>query len=393
MKSFEGPSTPSKRGGISTETPSLRIASFPVPSGANPYVQLYCDAAKLAGIEFLEETRYDLRWLDENASRIDAIHLHWPEFLWRQYPNWYRRLTSYPGVWRLRRLFGPMLRHPAYRRFRHFVSRAKEHGIIVAWTLHNIEPHENPKALDAKASKMLAGQADLIVCHSQSAMDKCRELWHPDGTVLLMPHGNYDGVYPPPRPRDDVLNALELDPAKPMVCCVGLIRQYKGIDRAVEAVRQLKGEVQLVIAGARHRDFDTAPLVRETADLPYVRWKLERISDQEFADIVGASEAVLLPYQKITGSGALLSALTLERGVVASDLPYFREILGEADDAGRLAVVNEGSTVLAEAIRDYLSVPAEQRREAARSVADKYAWRQVVQPVVNALEKMRSEGT
>ena len=60
----------------------------------------------------------------------------------------------------------------------------------------------------------------------------------------------------------------------------------------------------------------------------------EFVSDQAYSDIVAAADAVLLPYRKITGSAVLLAAWTLGRGVVASDLPYFREMAdGEPESA------------------------------------------------------------
>ncbi len=96
-----------------------------------------------------------------------------------------------------------------------------------------------------------------------------------------------------------------------------------------------------------------------------------------------ASEAVLLPYRKITGSGALLSAWTLGRGVICSDLPYFREML-DRGEAG-LTVRPGDPAALAEGVRAWLARPATTRQEAARRAARRYEWSEVVRPVVEWL--------
>lgn len=100
----------------------------------------------------------------------------------------------------------------------------------------------------------------------------------------------------------------------------------------------------------------------------------------------GASDVVLLPYHKITGSSAFMTAMTLGRGVVASDLPYFREVLVGHEDAGRLFPAGDAAS-LAGAIREYLSIPAERRQSAARALARECAWDKVIGPVASALKQ------
>ena len=65
-----------------------------------------------------------------------------------------------------------------------------------------------------------------------------------------------------------------------------------------------------------------------------VELRLGEVEPQVVSDLLHAADAVLLPYRRITGSGVLLQALTAGVGVVASDLPYFREVLAPEPDAG-----------------------------------------------------------
>ncbi len=93
---------------------------------------------------------------------------------------------------------------------------------------------------------------------------------------------------------------------------------------------------------------------------------------------------MLLPYRAITGSGALLAALGLGRGVVASELPYFQEILANEPDAG-VTVSDWNADAWADAIARYLDRPAAARTGAAQRLAARYAWDRGVDPMVSAL--------
>ena len=85
-------------------------------------------------------------------------------------------------------------------------------------------------------------------------------------------------------------------------------------------------------------------------------------------------------------SGALMAAATLGRGVVASDLPHFCEMLSGHADAGRLFAPADVAS-LATPVREYLTIPRSRRLDAARSLADECAWGKVVEPVGSALRR------
>jgi glycosyltransferase involved in cell wall biosynthesis len=114
---------------------------------------------------------------------------------------------------------------------------------------------------------------------------------------------------------------------------------------------------------------------------------LEAISDQHLSNFLNASDAVLLPYRRITGSAALSTALSAARGVVVADLPYFREVLGPEPDAA--AFFRPGcASDLASAIASFLSVPVEIRNAAASRLAARYDWPTVVEPVAMHIRRL-----
>jgi glycosyltransferase involved in cell wall biosynthesis len=353
----------------------FRVAVYPagVTRWANPYFRLFHAALARHGIEAVDEIQIDSRWLREHAAHLDAVHLHWPERIWQ------RKGLGAGG--RVRRAIVACW---CLIQMRHFLRTAGRLGLKRIWTVHNLEPHEGAFRWDRYAYRLVARETDLVVCHSRSALEAVRRLYPPRGAALVMPIGDEAGDYPPPRPREQVLLQLGLDPRVPMVCCLGRLRHYKGVELACEAIAAAGGRLQLVIGGVRHAGFDASPIRALAQRIRGVVLIERRLSTQEYADVMGASEAMLLPYRQITGSAALLSALGFARGVVASDLPFFREILAGEPDAGVLVPTRDAAAWAASTL-DYLARRADLRSAAALRLAARYSWDRCVEPMVAAL--------
>jgi beta-1,4-mannosyltransferase len=384
---------------------TIKIASLPGRGNPyNPYVDLFYDALAPHGIELAGELKINIDWLRENSHHLDAIHLHWPETLWRNFepakPGRVHRFlrTRIPGAWRLIKYMDQIKTLPWYPEqfplinkfkgflyFRKFLAIAQRSNIRIIWTLHNIENHEGNELIDRLGYHYLSRKVDLIIFHSGFSKSEYTARYRLMKQSVIMPHGNYDGVYPAPRPKNIILEETGLRNNLPIISCLGMLRNYKGLDTACEAIAALNGEVQFLCAGWPHSSFDIDALRHQINKLPNAVLLPRFLSDQEFADYVSISDALLLPYRKITGSGALLAALTLSTGVIASDLPYFHEVLGEKTEAGVL-VPPEDSSALAENIRQYLSIPADVRDMAARHLAEQYNWAKMVAPVVEAIK-------
>lgn len=339
----------------------------------NPYFTLCHDALAKRGISVSDDAEIDLQWLKDRSGSLDAIHLHWPERFWRR--------GRFGNVNRLER---GVLACQRLLQLKRFIRAAQRRGIVCIWTVHNLEPHEGSYRWDRYGYRLLARECDLIVCHSHSATDAVRSAYPPRGRVIVMHHGNLAGAYPPARARDEVLAEFGLDKHRPLVSCLGRLREYKGLDFACKAIQQLNGRVQLLIAGEQHADFDVAKLSALIERTPGGLLIDRDLTDQEFADLTVASDAVLLPYRAITGSGALHAALGFGRGVVTSDLPYFQEILADEPDAGAV-VPGWDAAAWGHGILQYLERPAAARTRAALRLSARFSWDRCVEPLVAAL--------
>jgi beta-1,4-mannosyltransferase len=344
-----------------------RWAHWPRQTDSTYYPQFY-GAMRAHGVTPVATLDLTREWL---ASReADAIHVHWPDGLWRQ------------------RGKGLIVRIRGVRQLRLFLSSARQAGLRLVWTVHNLGAHEGGDWVDSRGYAAVADMADLIVCHSRWSAEHVRRTYRPRGDIVVMPIGNADGFYPATRPRDAVLAELNLDPARPVVSCLGILRAYKGLELACDAVSRLHGEVQLFIGGPVFRKFDLGRIRESVARLPHAQLVARRLTDQEFADVTAASDATLLPYSNVTTSSALIASWSLGSGVVASDLPYFREMISPAGLAGRLFRAGDADSLAAQ-IADYLRVPRETRSAAALAEARKYSWRSCVAPVAEWIVRHR----
>jgi glycosyltransferase involved in cell wall biosynthesis len=92
---------------------------------------------------------------------------------------------------------------------------------------------------------------------------------------------------------------------------------------------------------------------------------LRFISTEELVALYRAAEIVVYPYRAITTSGALATGLALGKTIVASDLPVFRELLTDRQNA--LLVDPNNSAELAAALIE-LSTNSQLRSQLAASV-------------------------
>jgi beta-1,4-mannosyltransferase len=346
---------------------AIRVASWPHWYAPNRYIDLFYHALEPFGIEHVPHV--PLTWSDPVLREVDVVHLHWAYAFWRGRPrNAPSQLLAVTRLWR-------------------FLAGARRRDVPVIWTVHNVGHHEGGQAGDHVGERLLHHMVDLRVFHSHSGKTAACARYGPGrGAALVMPHGNYDGALPAPAARALTLAREQLPIDRKRLLCFGQVRPYKGFDVALAALNHLPAnEYHLIIAGGGQHG--CAERLRQSANgRPDVTLRLEEMSEQRLADLLAVSDAVLLPYRNITGSGVLLAALTAGRGVVATDLPYFREVLSEAD-AARVFAEAGNPRALASAISEFFAVPTEQRHSAARALADRYSWPRLVAPVAKWLRE------
>ncbi len=158
----------------------------------------------------------------------------------------------------------------------------------------------------------------------------------PEEKIAVIPHGPF--FYDlPAAASDQTLQSFNLEPGKLLVFWQGIIFPYKGIDLLLDAWQDVEAnndDARLLIVGTGSPELSDQ--IREQITrlgLKHVNLHVRFISSEELVALYRAADIVVYPYRAITTSGALATGLSLGKTIVASNLPVFRELLTDRENA------------------------------------------------------------
>ena len=244
-----------------------------------------------------------------------------------------------------------------------FVKFCRWRGAKIVLTVHDLLPHDTGESHKA-AFNGLYRAVDAMICHSESIRTRLgAEFSVPAEKVSVIPHGPF--FYDlPPGGSQDALRDFELDSGQLLVLWQGIIFPYKGIDLLLRAWQQVEAKSEntcLVIAGTGAPDL-LEQIRGQVAEfgLKRVKMHFRFISTEELVALYRAADVVVYPYRAITTSGALATGLALGKTIVATDLPVFRELLTDRENA--LLVPPQNSAALGAALTELLQDAALRER-------------------------------
>ena len=186
-------------------------------------------------------------------------------------------------------------------------------GPRVVVIAHNVLPHETHPG-DRSLVGALLRRADAVVVHSDEQARVAADLGAQRvREVDLPPH--LPGGPPEPRPPHD-------GPAR--LLSLGIVRDYKGVDLLVEALREVDG-VTLTVAGELWGE--AGRRVRELAADPRLRGRVEvhggYVPAERIAGLMARHDVAALPYRSATASQNVLLARRHGLPVLATTVGTF----------------------------------------------------------------------
>jgi beta-1,4-mannosyltransferase len=234
------------------------------------------------------------------------------------------------------------------------LDRFRAAGGRLAWTVHNVLPHDSVRPVDEAAlQQAILDRADavhLLAADTAAAVGDRFAL--PAGRMFHVPHPSYLGAYETTLSREEARYQLDLDADATVYALLGAIKPYKGLDDLLTAFDALYAEDQrrrLLVAGAPDHEVVTTAFVRRCERHPGILVRSARIPAAEMPVYLRAADAVVLPYRRTLNSGVLLLAYTFGLPVVAPDVPGISELLGPATAR---SFAPEDAAGLARAMRD-----------------------------------------
>ena len=188
-------------------------------------------------------------------------------------------------------LFGPM--------YAIFANGFKSHVLKIA-LIHNVNPHEK-RFFDAFFNRLFLSRYDAFVVLSERVKQDLL-LKKPDATCLLLNHPSYShfGV------RESQVKArekLNIPLNSKVLLFFGLIRDYKGLDVLLEAMKDLDDTYYLIVAGEVYGNHQVYLKQIENITKAHVVMNNGYIPDDEVKYYFSASDLCVLPYKKGTQSG------------------------------------------------------------------------------------------
>ncbi len=184
--------------------------------------------------------------------------------------------------------------------------------IKFVYTSHDTFSHNFEKSKKIAYLKLM-GIADTIIVHTKKSADILKT--HKYNQISIINHGLLDirKMYPP--------EPIEFNKGEKIIfSLLGYMEEYKGTDLLIKA--WLKSEklmrnegIELVVIGRNKMDYQ--PVIPDNSNIIY---KDTLLNDYAFTRWLEISDVVVLPYQAISQSGLLLTALSMNKHFIVNDI-------------------------------------------------------------------------
>lgn len=245
------------------------------------------------------------------ATRLragDWLHVHWPG-----------ETHTYAARWRYQR---------GARSVDAQLRALKRRGVRIAWTAHNLLPHDDPHPdLGHQARANLLGLADHVFVHFEGARAELAREFGYAGPSTVVHHPHYADAYPTPPSQRAAREELGLPADGFVALAFGLIRPYKGIDTLIEAFgRCARDDDRLLIAGAPVGGVQST-LETAAAD-PRIVLHARKIPDSRVPTYFAAADVATIAHRAFFTSGSALLSLSMGCPIVGPSVNHLADLAG-----------------------------------------------------------------
>ncbi|MBS4029578.1 MAG: glycosyltransferase family 4 protein [Ignavibacteriales bacterium] len=261
-------------------------------------------------------------------------------------------------------------------------------GKKVVFTAHNIFPHDADANIKRRYVNIYSYFDSVLVPTEFSKRIFQQNISHKTA-VTDIPHGPlfHDGKK---IPSTEAKTELRLSEESFVVLFQGLIRPYKGVEFLVETfaefIKSVPNAVLLVVGTGDEHYLQS--LRKKISSLhippPSVVCKFDYVGIDELSLYYSSADVAVFPYRAIYQSGALMTAMSFRKAVIATNVGGFPEVI-ENDINGKL--IEYGN------IQQFLSAlnalySSKEKREqlgtnAFDTVTNKFSWEMIAEKTIN----------
>ena len=297
----------------------MTLVSIPHHSGSNIYVQELVRGYEALGCTVV----FGFGKLMNTGVTPDILHLQWPEEHYR---------------WNAE---GPI--EVGAKRFLDRLADLKRNGCKIAWTVHNLGPHESLNdPLDHSVYQQVMDTADLIVHHCpESARLLAKKYRVPeDKPHLIAPHGNYFG-YPNSVSREQARKRLGIPGDACVYLSFGAIRGYKGIDTLLDSFRRVKSTHKMLLVAGSYMAITSRGYFYDRMLMAWkgfgvggrgVKLHLKTIPSEEVQLYFNAADCLVLSHSRGLNSGVAVLGMSFGKTVVGPRIGCIEWVLDQGDN-------------------------------------------------------------
>ncbi|MDC0204184.1 glycosyltransferase family 4 protein [Flavobacteriales bacterium] len=208
----------------------------------------------------------------------------------------------------------------------------------VVLTIHDVRSFTN--SFDSSIIERITYKlTDLILTHNEFSKSEIIKI-NPNlsSSIYIVPHGNYTPFINVKNEKARSRKHLEIPNNKKVLLFFGMIKEVKGLDVLLHALKDVIKEnpdVLLLIAGkVWENDFTNYQRIIDENNLSdYCLLHIKFIPPDEVEHYYCAADLVVLPYKKIYQSGVLVMTLSYGKPALVSDLPPLKEVVTDMQTA------------------------------------------------------------
>jgi glycosyltransferase involved in cell wall biosynthesis len=254
------------------------------------------------------------------------------------------------------------------------VSKAK-----ILYLCHNVVAHESGR-IDRVLTKRVLRTGDFFVVHSEEERQRLLGMF-PAATVRRNPHPtyevfNYRSVASEPVRKEYGLKGN-------VILFFGFVREYKGLRYLIEAMPQVRKEVEatLLVVGEFWKDKGKYLRLIKERNLESAIVVVDRyVPNEEIGRYFSVADLVVQPYLSATGSGVIQTAFGFNKPVVATRVGSLPEMVTEGK-TGFLVPPRNPDELARAVVRFFRENKAGAFREHIERERHRFSWERMVETI------------
>ena len=237
------------------------------------------------------------------------------------------------------------------------VSRLLKKKTKIISILDNVTPHEH-RIGDRLLNKYFLSGNHGFVAMSNVVKEDLLSI-APAAKYLLHPHPLYDH-FGKKADQKIALAKLGLPAGKKIILFFGFIRDYKGLDLLIEAMKNMPDDALLLVAGEVYGDFKKYEEQISRSGLEErIKLFIRYINDDEVPLFFSAADVCVLPYRSATQSGITSISYHFDLPIIATDVGGLKESI-KHNETG-LVVRQADAQLIRESLIEYFQNDLKQK--------------------------------